>query len=50
MMSDYNEKKLITVLERIAKALERIARASERIEGHHRGETDGDKEYEAEED
>lgn len=49
-MTDFSDRKLISVLERIARALERIARASERIEGHHRGETDGDNEYEDEED
>ena len=50
MMSDYNEKKLISVLERIARALEKIARASERIERCHTGDEGNDNEYEDEED
>ena len=44
MMSDYNEKKLISVLERIARALERTARSLERSEISTTDEVDDDNE------
>lgn len=45
MMSDYNEKKLISVLERIARALERIARATERMDRTMDGANDDNESY-----